>query len=516
MNALEQLLRIHHRFGRRAAAAKLGLLEQIAAAPRLGVRDLARLQDAVEFLRAHPDGPALRRALTALQSRLPGTDVVHEFSYAVVRRLLAVKGVSLEIAWDDLDEGTLVGVLDLLLPAAESDGLNDARVSLRDWWGAARPGGMGDLAWLVGLLERSGLPDHVRVQLYESCAIPVRYRGPRRADLGLPVRRVHYQRRALSTARFPLRPFIASRPGRARRGGPRVVDLCLQALCTRSLEIHALIHASDDALIVDGQDGLTIVLISAAPAARSPLETLFVYLLFKNGVPMAYGPLGVFGGCCEMGMNVFPEFRGAEVRRWYGELMREAHHRLGVELFLLTRYAMGEDNDEALESGAFWFYRKLGFRPVEPEVEHLAREEEARRRRDPRHRSDRRTLLRLSASEAVLDLSGGRCKPLDHFRLSAAATRGLTAAAGGDFRTAEARAAGRVGRLLGVDPRARAVRHAAPILDLIPDVPDWTAAERKSLGRLLDAKDRPSERRAAQLSARNARLLEALRAIAAG
>jgi len=29
-------------------------------------------------------------------------------------------------------------------------------------------------------------------------------------------------------------------------------------------------------------------------------------------------------------------------------------------------YQLGHDNDEAIESGAFWFYRKLGFRRDEP------------------------------------------------------------------------------------------------------------------------------------------------------
>ena len=52
-------------------------------------------------------------------------------------------------------------------------------------------------------------------------------------------------------------------------------------------------------------------------------------------------------------------------------------HLASVRYFVLTPYGMGEDNDEALQSGAFWFYRKLGFRAANPEVEALAVREEA-------------------------------------------------------------------------------------------------------------------------------------------
>jgi hypothetical protein len=41
---------------------------------------------------------------------------------------------------------------------------------------------------------------------------------------------------------------------------------------------------------------------------------------------------------------------------------------LGVEVFSLDPYQIGHENEEGIESGAFWFYRKLGFRPVRPEL----------------------------------------------------------------------------------------------------------------------------------------------------
>jgi hypothetical protein len=499
-------------FGKGAARTKHRLLGQIAAVHRLRKRDLTHLGETLEFLRAYPDNPAVLRGVECLIPRLPPTDVVYEYSYGVVRRLLEIAPNTVEIHWDSLDDHeTLTRILGLLVESAEGDGLADEGVGLEEWFQQSRPAGTTDLGFLVGLLERSGLPDPVRVHLFESCIIPIRYRGPRGAELRLPTRRFAYQRNAIERERFPIEPFIKRAAAPVTRSGRALVDLALQALCARQLEIYPLIYANNaDAVMVDGGRGVRIALVGVNPDWRGPLESLFCFMVFKNGVPVAYGPVGVFGGSCEMGINLFPEFRGGEVRHFAAALMRVLHHRLGVDHFFLTRYGMGHKNPAAIQSAAFWFYRKLGFRPTNPEVEALALAEEARMIADPIYRSDRATLLRLSRTEAFLDLSGGDHRPLDVRGVSAAASRLLAAAADADRHRMVARQATQISRLLGVDPKARAVRALAPILCLIPDLPEWSVRDREQLACFLQAKDAPSEARAARITSRHSKLLEAL------
>ena len=496
---VRHLHRISRTFGGRAVCAKLRLLNQIDAGRRLRKRDLIHLGETLEFLSAYPDNPAVLRSVKGLIPRLSPTDVVYEYSYGVVRRLLEIAPDALEIHWDGLDD------------PAEGDGLADERAGLEEWFQRSRPAGATDLAFLVGLLERSGLPDTVRVHLFESCIIPIRYRGPRRAELRLPRRRIAYQRNTIERDRFPIEPFIRRTMAPVTRSGRALVDLALQALCVRELEIYPLIYANNaDAAIVDGGRGVQIALIGVDPIWRGPLESLFCFMVFKNGVPVAYGPVGVFGGSCEMGINLFPEFRGGEIRYLYAQLMRVLHHRLGVDYFFLTRYGMGQKNPAAIRSGAFWFYRKLGFRPTNPEVEALARAEEARMATDPTYRSDRETLRRLSRTEAYLDLSGGRRRPLDVRGVSAAASQLIAGASDADRHRIVTRQAALIGRLLGVDPKARAVRALAPVLGLIPDLPEWRVRDRERLARFLRAKDAPSEARVARIASRHPKFLEAL------
>ena len=212
-----------------------------------------------------------------------------------------------------------------------------------------------------------------------------------------------------------------------------------------------------------------------------------------------------------MGMNLFPQFRGGEVRQVYAQLMRVLYHQLGARYFFLTPYGMGEDNEDALASGAFWFYRKLGFRPTNPEVEELAQAEEKCIAQQPGYRSDRRTLRRLSHTSAYLDLSRGRCRPLSFGRLAVRVTELAARQHGGDRRRTEKRSALRIARWLGCNSTGRALRNLAPLLDCIPDREQWSTRDRRTLLRFVGAKDAASEASASRLTTSQPRFVRALR-----
>jgi hypothetical protein len=514
LGPVERLRSISQSFGKTAAGAKLRLLEEIARKPRLNDRERRGLASTLDFMRAYPDDAAVLRGVRELATRLPATDIVYAYSYAVLLRLIRLFPGRLEIEWDEVeDDSAILDAVDLLVQPAESQGLEDIYISLRDWIDGSKPAGKTDLEFLVDLFERSSLPPPVRVFLFENCDLPVRYRGPGSCALELPPKRVRYQRRDIERARFPLEPVIKKPIGPVARAGQRLVDLALQALCARGLEIFPLIYANPaDVVLADCGRGLQIALVGVLPEWRSALESLHFFLILKNGTPVAYGPAAALFGSCEMGINLFPEFRGGEIRYIYAQFMRVLHHRLGVEYFLLTRYGMGENNPEAIRTGAFWFYRKLGFRPTNPAVEQLAQAEEARMRSRPGYRSDRRTLHRLSHGEACLDLSNGRRGPFDFGRFGVALSRHIAGKFEGDRALAERRTAARIGRLLGAG-NGRALRNLSPALDMIPDLPRWPRCDRSSLARILKAKDSRSEARAARLIKAHPRLEAALRSI---
>jgi hypothetical protein len=340
-------------------------------------------------------------------------------------------------------------------------------------------------------------------------------------------KRTAFQRKPIARETFPLRPRIVSPPERRRRLSPAagrgMVDLSLRALCSRNLEIYPLIYADPaDVALVDCGRGLQVMLSAMLPRFREVPESLLFFLILKNGVPIAYGPASVFLGCCEMGMNLFPEFRGGEVRFFYAQLMRSLYHLAGVRYFFITAYGMGEDNPEALKSGAFWFYRKMGFRATDPEAEALARAEERIMRRVGGHRSSLATLRRLSHTEAHFDLSGGKCSPTHFARLGLAVSRHVTEQFGGDRARAQRLGGRRLAKALGAEgytswtaDEKTAMEQLAPVYGMIPDLPRWSGRERRALLTAIRARGAHDDMAYARRIVSHHRLREAIRTIVA-
>ncbi|MFQ5505699.1 MAG: hypothetical protein ACE5F1_13015, partial [Planctomycetota bacterium] len=392
------LMAVSRSFGRAAARRKKALLRGIAGRKRLSARELVVLGECLCFMRAYPDDPELLRLVEGLiaelrdrvralggaaslaNTGLPGSTNSHEYSFPVLERMTAILPGSLEIDWEELEETAMLQLASaLLVSPGEWQGLDDISLSMPDWVRRSRGKRHAtDLEYLLSLFQGSELGLDARAFVFDSCELPVRYElareGTGTTEILGPRRHVHYQKAEISRERLPLareirRPFRrihTQSPG----SGQALIDLALRALCARKLEIRILMYASaEDVTLLDCGRGMQVAFIGVIPEYRDVLECSYCFLILKNGVPIAYGPSSVCFGCCEMGINLFPEFRGGEIRFIYPQFMRAIHHALGARYFFLTSYGMGEGNPEAIRSGAFWFYRKLGFRATNLDVE---------------------------------------------------------------------------------------------------------------------------------------------------
>ena len=80
----------------------------------------------------------------------------------------------------------------------------------------------------------------------------------------------------------------------------------------------------------------------------------------------------------EVGFNTFYAFRDGETAWIYSKVLHFLHQLTGVTCFSVYPYQLGHENEEAIKSGAFWFYRKLGFRPGRPELLAMTRKRKRR------------------------------------------------------------------------------------------------------------------------------------------
>jgi hypothetical protein len=193
----------------------------------------------------------------------------------------------------------------------------------------------------------------------------------------------------------------------------------------------------------------------------------------------------------------------------------------GISRFVVNPYQFGADNDEALQSGAYWFYDRLGFRSLDPGARSLA-DRERRRLATRRHsRSSMATLRRLATSSLVLELDGASRVPLfDEKNLVTIGTMIADSLSGVRARDRDAyfhEVAEHHAHVLGGARRrltaseARGSRLLSPLIALIErDAAAWTPEARQALWALVRAKGATRERRYAQLARLHAPFWEAL------
>jgi len=523
-NPVRELARLVRTSGQDAAGEKTRALRELVGRARLPAAELPALQDLLLFLRAHPDDAAVFQAAGAALARLrawaprrppavfeetglPGSVSGDAWGFALLRRLTRLHPGTLELDWDALeDPGPLQAAVVRVLAGAEVPGLDDIRLEWDDWMAAARARpGQTDLEVLLELFAGAPGSASEREARYDACALPVRWRhenpGGARAELLWPCPRPVPLDGPPPQAPT-LAPLLRRAPSFRRLApaeGERFLDLATSVLATRRSEIRPLSHGSaHDVTWVEAGRGLAVVLVGVGPEEREALEALYTMLLVRNGVPIAYGPASITAGCTEMGLQLFPEFRGRETRWLYAQTLRALHHVLGSRHFFLTAYGVGAGNPEALQAGSFWFYRRLGFRPASAEVERLARAEERRFARSPGARSTLATLKRLAETSVHLDLSRGRWHPLPLGPVGLAVTRRIVGVHGGDRARAAREDARLVARALGGRAGLPSATLAllAPVLALDPALARRPRVERAALRAYVRAKGAPSEREA--------------------
>lgn len=153
--------------------------------------------------------------------------------------------------------------------------------------------------------------------------------------------------------------------------------------------------------------GVSIALYTMVAERQLPLESYVGYTLFKNGYPAAYGGAWVFGRRALFGINVFEWMRGGESSYFLWQLLRVYHQLFSVEYFEVEPYQFGLNNSEGIDSGAFWFYYRNGFKPENANQAKLAASEFSKMQKSKSYKSTKAVLQKLTGSNLVMNLGKG-------------------------------------------------------------------------------------------------------------
>lgn len=470
----EQLLKCKPAFSARLSADLLQryheILLFICACPdsaniqRLANSELRRLG---AFLSALPAGDATLQGLTA--SGIEGTFSRECFSHDAWRWLIERCQVSPQFEYEDGSLGDEFDELFALLLRSAGDAVLNCALNSEDLLGLLAGGKENASRWLMQALGREAGQGPVLDQLLSSVNLWLSWRLKgqlgSRTTLRFPKRKPFFHTEQLkpkTAALDIIRQDLPAAEKLSLQQRAHLLDVARGSLLVRSRETDPVTYASlADTHLFRLERGVDVALFGLLPNRRLPIESYVGFVAAKNCVPLAYGGAWVLGPRGEIGVNVFDAFRGADSHFLFSSIMRVYHKFLGVQKFLVQPYQFGDGNKEAIESGAFWFYYRLGFRPTDLILARLAEKESQKIKEIRGYRSSYATLKRFTASKIAMQLVGPT--PIDELDVS---DIGLEFANqigrkfGGDVVAAELSCA----RMLGIAPKEEGSRLAIILL----------------------------------------------------
>lgn len=520
-------------YGSGAASRIEKLLASLRAVQFDDAESLIRFHDALLFLRAFPQsrkvahladdllagimhqverlqasGVDMERFDDEESSGIAGTAISDNFTYDVARWLAQRYPQQLTVEWDFEEQSRqMAATLPRFIPLLGDDSLVEADTPFFDWMANAAGGATKILPWLLQRIADTPLTSLERTSLYDSLAVNVSWKlgnsAASRTHARRKVSRMFYHRQPLlrrnqvslademNSSPLPVRKL-------SRRQGEDVLDMTRTALTVRYRELYGTTRGNPNQVFeADAGRGVQIFLWGLPPARRLPLRAYHAGLTLKNGVPINYIEGISLFDWMEVGFNTFYAFRDGETAWIYSKVLHFLHQLARVSCFSVYPYQLGHENEEAIKSGAFWFYRKLGFRPGRPELLASTRKEEAKMMLDPAHRTSPRTLRRLAADHVFYEFgreAPGKWDTFSTRRVGLAVQQRMAEEFGGDPEELRRAATENLSQQLQVDlgtwspVEQSAFENFAAVLSLAPELRQWTNLQKQALVDIIRAK----------------------------
>jgi len=560
---LDQLDELKSSFGVRESRSVKQLLSQIDRQKIDDAETLIRLHEMLLFVSAYPSSArvrllaesllkkfdkrvaALREAdvdLSSLEapevSGIAGTSVTDTFSYYIVRWLLSRHARQIRFDWDWFDdENRLAETWPRFMPLLEEDAFVEANVPYPNWLRAASGGRQRELPWLLQRFASLRLSDKEKAELYNAQKLYVTWTPSfRESRTGMRLalstrsksRRVFYHRERLIQRRdISLKRELENPPPAVKQFSPKqgeaILDMTRAASTARYRELYGFTHGDPRRVLQTNLGrGVEVFIMGVPPGLRLPLRAYHAAMIFKNGVPVGYFEGISLFERMESGFNLYYSFRDGETAWLYARILNIFRHLLGVTAFSLDPYQIGFENEEGIESGAFWFYRKLGFRPTRPDVMQLVLKEENKLATRSNYRTSANMLRKLAAGPMIFELDNPRrASPGDWDRfqvrnIGLAVQRHMAAKYGGDPERFRSAAVKELARLLDLntndwrEEKLAVLSDFSVTLSLVEDLSQWNEVEKKALVKIIRAKAASDESSYLKLMQKHARLRRTL------
>jgi len=531
------------------------LLAELRGAELTDVESLIQFHDTLLFLRAFPQSAEVvqltEELLATIETRvnkfaashsaalalddesvsgIAGTTVTNTWTYELASWLVNRHPRAIRADWNLEDQYRhMATILPELMPLLADDSSVEADTPYLRWMEAGAGGKGKELPWLLRSFDKLPISRLERTSLYDALEVNLSWdlRGSS-ASRTLACRSVSpyffHDSPLLQRRDVPLIDEMASAPLKLRKlnrsEGERIIDMARDALAVRYRELHGSTHGDANyAFEANVGRGVQLFIWGLDAQWRLPIRGYYAGFTLKNGVPINYfEAIGLFEWM-EVGFNTFYAFREGETAWIYSKVLHLLRQLAGATCFSVYPYQIGQDNEEAIQSGAFWFYRKLGFRPGRPDLLAITEREEKTIASDSGHRTSPRTLRKLAEGHMFFECGDNPHGRWDRFSartLGLAVQKKMAAGFGGDATQMRRAATKSLAKALGVNPETWNSREQwafgnfAVVLALVPGVPRWTQEEKRALVAVIRAKAGANETQYLQRLQKHVPLRDAL------
>ena len=381
-----------------------------------GKQGLQLYYDALLFLIAYPDNKEVyaiaNESLRQLQSSIgskentraslyntgvTGSAVCAAFSFEMVKWLRKTRPHDITLRSFETSDAQIQAILSVVMPKVESEILQDANTEWRGWLKRSKKKEEDLMDQLIDIFDSTSIRPEVKDELWNAIGINTEINFS--SHCCLPGRLVSpYYHRTLKRKNINDRAILkATQIKLSDIEAAQVLD-CSRMILIRHLRELDPISFSAPKLVSYYRlpRGLSIALTSMVADRRHPIDSYMGYVVFKNGLPVAYAGSWIMFDSARIGLNVFPSYRGGESQYIFQQAMQLHSKVYGLNRFSVDPYQIGKENSDAIHSGAFWVYYHAGFRPLLKAQQEIAATEAHKIKTISGYRSPSKILAKLA------------------------------------------------------------------------------------------------------------------------
>ena len=420
---ISQLYSIRNSYGNNFSTKKLELLQVLNNERAISSKAIQSYYSTLLFLLAYPDNRSVykevTRSLQQLQlyikshpsvkdklfnSGITETQLCAAYSFEIVKWLRQNHPQDIRFSSFEADKAQIQSILSVVMPKVESEILQDGNASWKPWLKQSLKKGEELLDRLIAVFDEADIRPEVRDELWVAMEINVEIDFSFHNCLPASLFSPYYHHSLLK--KLTTRQELIAKPIRVKLDETEAKKIIK---CGRMILVRHLREIDPVTFTAPGlvsyyllPRGFSIALMGIVPDRRQPIDCYMGYVVFKNGLPVAYAGSWILFDSGRIGLNVFPAYRGGE-SRYIFDLVLEVHRKVyRLNRFSVDPYQVGKDNSDGIHSGAFWIYYRAGFRPIGNEQKLLAESEAKKISADRKYRSPASVLKKLADCRSEL------------------------------------------------------------------------------------------------------------------